>query len=222
MNALARFDEALRDLDASQEAVPNLLRRTESLPYLRARVGLLNELGQAHAAQQAQVEVIKQMQAAGREVSIQTVEDLHWLCVIQWRVGRPREGLQSCEQARALADQIGSAAFVLVVDVFRARMLQDLDQPQAARRLLEGALVRDGQVVAPFPRGVEFVARLHQLRGDSAEALAVLQQDLQQHGNALRTSRDTINRLELAIQHLERGEGERALNVLAPLDAGLW
>lgn len=220
MKALARFDQALRDLDASQEAQPLLLRRTGSLSYLRARAGLLNELGQVHAAEQAQAQVIEQMQAAGRGHSVQMVGDLHELCVLQWRMGRPREGLRSCEQARMLAERVGNTAFVPIADVFRARLSQDLDQLQAARQLLEGALVRDGRVVSPFPRGVDFVARLHQLRGDAVEAVAVLERDIQRHGNELRTSRDTINRFELAFQHLERGDGARALDVLAPLDAG--
>ena len=220
LKSMARFDEALHDLDASQEAEPPLLRRTASLSYLRARVALLNELGQVHAAEQAQAQVIEQMQAAGRGHSVQMANDLHWRCVLQWRMGRPREGLRSCEQAGMLAERVGNTAFVPVVDVFRARLSQDLDQLQAARQLLEGALVRNGRVVSPFPRGVDFVARLHQLRGDSVEAVAVLERDIQQHGDELRTSRDTINRMELAFQHLERGDGARALDVLAPLDGG--
>ncbi|MEP7283724.1 MAG: serine/threonine-protein kinase, partial [Rubrivivax sp.] len=220
LKGLARFEDALRDLDAAQAAYPVALRRTATLSYLRARVGLLNELGRVFAAEQAQGELIGQMQAAGRGNSVQSASDLHWLCVLRWRMGRPREGLQSCDEARSLAERSGNSALLPVVDVFRARMLQDLDQPLAARQLLEAALVRDGRVTLPFPRGVDFTARLYQSRGDNAEAVAVLERDLQQHGSAQHTSRDTINRLELAAQHLESGDGVRALAVLAPLDAG--
>jgi serine/threonine-protein kinase len=220
LEAMARFDEAMRDFDASHEVDSPLLRRVSALSYLRRRAGLLNELGQVYAAERVQSQLIEQMQAAGRDNSVQMTDDLHWHCVLQWRMGRPREGLASCEQAGKLAERIGNAGIVPVVDVFRARISLDLDQRQVARRLLEGALVRDGKIVAPFPRGVDFPARLHQLRGDAAEAVAVLERDLRQHGSELKASRDTINRLELAIQHLERSDATRALNVLAPLDAG--
>ena len=77
------------------------------------------------------------MQAAGRGHSVQMVGDVHWRCIFQWRMGRPREALQSCEQARSLAERVGNTGYVRIADSFRARMLQDLDQPQAARRLLE-------------------------------------------------------------------------------------
>jgi serine/threonine protein kinase/tetratricopeptide (TPR) repeat protein len=220
LKAMARFDEALRDLDASQAVDTALRRRTASLSYLRARALLLNELGQVYDAEQAQSQLIEQMQAAGRGNSVQMRGDLHWRCIFQWRMGRPREGLQACEQARALAEHAGNTAYLPVVDAFRARLSMDLDQPQAARRLFEGALMRDGRLVPPFPRGTDFVARLHQLRGDTAEAVAVLELDLQQHGNVLHNSWDTINRFELAAKHVERGDGVRALAVLAPLGAG--
>ncbi|MCW5610667.1 MAG: serine/threonine protein kinase [Rubrivivax sp.] len=220
MKSLGRFDDALRDLDAAQEIDSPLLRRTASLGYLRARATLLNELGQVHAAEQAQGQLIEQMQAAGRGHSVQMVGDLHWRCIFLWRMGRPREALPSCEQARHLAERIGNAGQARVADAFRARMLMDLDQPQAALRLFEAALVRDGRVVAPFPRGDDFVARLHQLRGDTAEAVAVLERDLQRHGKGPQSSWDTINSFELAAKHVARGDGARALAVLAPLGAG--
>lgn len=220
MKNMARFDEALRDLDASQEVDTALRRRTASLSYLRARALLLNELGLVHAAEQAQGQLIEQMQGAGRGHSVQMMGDLHWRCILQWRMGRPREGLQFCEQSRSLAERIGHAGHARVADAFRARLSMDLDQPQAARGLLEAALVRDGRVAPPFPRGVDFVARLHQLRGHAAEAVAVLERDLQEHGRELRISWDTINRIELAAKHLELADGERALAALAPLDAG--
>jgi serine/threonine-protein kinase len=220
LKQMARFDEALRDLDASQEADTALLRRVGSLSYLRSRVELLNELGQVYAAEQSLSQFIEQKQAAGLGHTVYVASDQLWRCALQWRMGRPREGLQSCEQAAEIAERIRDAALVPIANALRARLSQDLDQPEAARRLLEGALVRDGKIVAPFPRGADFAARLHQLRGDAAEAVAVIERDLEQHGNELKTSRDTINRLELAVQHLERGDAVRALNVLAPLDAG--
>jgi hypothetical protein len=135
-------------------------------------------------------------------------------------MGRPREALQFCEQTRSLAERAGNTDYLRVVDAFRARMLQDLDQAQAARRLYEVALERDGRLAPPFPRGVDFVARLHQLRGNTDEAVAVLERDIEQHGNELHNSWDTINRFELAAKHVERGDGVRALAVLAPLGAG--
>jgi eukaryotic-like serine/threonine-protein kinase len=220
MKDMAHFDDALRDLDAAQQADPALLRRVGSLSYLRSRALLLNELGQVYAAEQAQGQLIEQMQAAGRGNAVQMLGDLHWRCIFQWRMGRPREALQFCEQARRLAERAGNTDYLRVVDAFRARMLQDLDQPKAARRLYEAALERDGHLAAPFPRGVDFVARLHQLRGNTEEAVAVLERDIQQHGNELHNSWDTINRFELAAKHVDRGDGVRALAVLAPLGAG--
>jgi serine/threonine protein kinase/tetratricopeptide (TPR) repeat protein len=220
MKNMARFDEALRDLDTAQQADPALLRRLGSLSYLRSRALLLNELGQVHAAEQTQGQLIEQMQAAGRGNAVQMLGDLHWRCVFQWRMGRPREALQFCEQTRSLAERAGNTDYLRVVDAFRARMLQDLDQAQAARRLYEVALERDGRLAPPFPRGVDFVARLHQLRGNTDEAVAVLERDIEQHGNELHNSWDTINRFELAAKHVERGDGVRALAVLAPLGAG--
>ena len=220
MKDMARFEEALRDLDGSQEADLGLLRRTGSLSYLRSRALLLNELGQVHAAERSQSELVEQMQAAGRGHSVQMVGDLHWRCIFEWRMGRPREALQSCAKARGLAEAMGNAGYLRVVDAFRARMLQDLDQPQAALRLFEAALVRAGRAEPPFPRGVDFVARLHHLRGDTDAAVAVLERDLELHGTGQRVSWDTINRFELAAMHVERGDGVRALGVLEPLDAG--
>ena len=217
---LARFDEALRDLDAAQQADPALLRRIGMLSFLRSRALLLNELGQVYAAEQAQGQLIEQMRAAGRGSAVQMLGDLHWRCIFQWRMGRPRDALPFCEQARQLAERAGNTGYTRVVDAFRARMLQDLDQGQAARQLLELALLRDGRLEPPFPRGVDFVARLHQLRGNTEEAVAVLERDIQQHGNQLRNSWDTINRIELAAKHVERGDGVRALAALAPLGAG--
>jgi len=219
MKNLDRFDDALRDLDAAQQADPALLRRLGSLSYLRSRALLLNELGQVHAAEQAQGQLMDQLQAAGRGNDLQMQGDLHWRCIFQWRMGRPREALPLCEQARSHAERAGNTSYLRVADAFRARMLQDLDQPQAARRLFEDALVRDGRLAPPFPRGVDFIARLHQLRGDAAAAVAVLEQDIQQHGPELRSSWDTINRFELAAKHVERGDGSRALAVLAELTA---
>lgn len=219
MKGMDRFDDALRDLDAAQQADPALLRRVGTLGYLRSRALLLNELGQVHAAEQAQAQLMEQLQAAGRGNDLQMQGDLHWRCIFQWRMGRPREALPLCEQARSHAERAGNTRYLRVADAFRARMLQDLDQAQAARRLFEDALVRDGRLVPPFPRGVDFVARLHQLRGDSAAAVAVLEQDIQQHGPEPRSSWDTINRFELATKHVERGDGARALAVLAALTA---
>jgi len=220
MKNMARFDEALRDLDAAQQADPALLRRLGSLSYLRGRARLLNELGQVHAAERAQSQLIEQMQAAGRGNDLQMLDDLHWRCIFQWRMGRPRDALQFCEQARRLAERAGDTGYLRVVDAFRARMLQDLDQPQAARRLFEEALVRDGRLEPPFPRGVDFIARLHHLRGNTEQAVAVLESDIQQHGNVLHNAWDTINRFELAAKHLDRGDSDRALAALAPLNAG--
>lgn len=217
MKNLDRFDDALRDLDAAQQVDPPLLGRLGSLSYLRSRALLLNELGQVHAAEQAQGQLMEQMQAAGRGNDLQLQGDLHWRCIFQWRMGRPREALPLCEQARSHAERAGNTRYLRVADAFRARMLQDLDQAQAARRLFEDALVRDGRVTPPFPRGVDFIARLHQLRGDAEAAVAVLEQDIQQHGPALRSSWDTINRFELAAKHVERGDGVRALAVLTEL-----
>ena len=59
-----------------------------------------------------------------------------------------------------------------------------------------------------------------QLRGDTDEAVAVLERDIQENGNELHNSWDTINRFELATQHVDRGDGIRALEVLAPLGVG--
>ncbi|MBI3155223.1 MAG: serine/threonine protein kinase [Burkholderiales bacterium] len=220
MKNMARFDEALRDLDAAQQADPALLRRLGSLSYLRGRARLLNELGQVHAAERAQSQLIEQMQAAGLGNDLQMRDDLHWRCIFQWRMGRPREALQFCEQARRLAERAGNTGYLRVVDAFRARMLQDLDQPQAARRLFEDALVRDGRLEPPFPRGVDFIARLHHLRGNTEQAVAVLESDIQQHGNVLHNAWDTINRFELAAKHIDRGDSDRALAALAPLNPG--
>lgn len=220
LKSMARFDEALHDLDAAEQADPPLLRRTAAMSYLRARVWLLNELGQVHAAEQAHAEVIAQMQAAGRGTSVQMVHDLHQRCILQWRMGRPREALPSCEQAHALAGRSGNTGFLPIADVFRARIAMDLGRNQEALAWFEAALVRGGRVVPPFPRGADFVARLHQLRGDTAEAVASLERDLQQHGSALRSPRDTINRIELAFQHLARADAARALDVLAALNQG--
>jgi hypothetical protein len=66
---------------------------------------LLNELRRVSAAEADQAQPIEQMQAAGRGHSVQMAGDPHRQCILRWRMGRPREGLPRCEQARALAER---------------------------------------------------------------------------------------------------------------------
>ena len=217
----ARYAEALRDVEAALDAAPVLMRRLREMAYLRSKGMLLNELGQPYAADQAYVRVGELMHTAGRGASLRMVYDLTRRAVFHWRMGRPREGLRFAEQAAATAGPNGDGGTAVpFVTLIRARILLDLDQPDEARRLWESVMLREGRLVPLLPRHWDFVAPTHRLRGEHAEAVAVLERDLEENRNSGYVVRDAINRVALAHELLAAREPVRALATLDILDAG--
>jgi eukaryotic-like serine/threonine-protein kinase len=217
----AHYTEALRDVDAAYDAAPLLMRRLREMAHLRSKGMLLNELGQPYAADQAYIRIGDLMQTAGRGTSLRTADDLTLRAIFHWRMGRPREGVQFTAQAIAMTgpkrDGDASVPFATLI---RARILLDLDQPEEARRLWESVLLRDGRLVPPFARAWDFVAPTHRLRGEHADAVAVLERDLDENRNSGYVVRDAINRVALAHELLAVREPARALATLDILDAG--
>jgi serine/threonine protein kinase len=215
------YTEALRDLDASFEAAPVLQRRMLAAAYQRGRGIVLNELGQPYAADQAYSQVVEMMRAAGRSHSIKMVQDLDWRAIFHWRMGRPREALTFVAQAADLAKPGGEdTASSPIMAVLRARMLLDLGRADEALRLLERTQLRDGRLAPVNARAWEFVALVHQLRGDPDAAVAVLERDLAQTRGTGQPVPDAISQVALADALLARHDADRALAELDELDAG--
>lgn len=221
LQGVGRYADALQNLDAAFDAAPPLLRRTQEMAYLRGKAISLNELGKPHAADQGYARVEELMHAAGRERSLRMAYDLTWRGIFRWRMGRPREGVEFTERARATAMATSNgAAAVPFSSLIRGLILLDLDQPEQARQLWESVLLHDGRIVVPFPRAWDFVAPTLRLRGQQAEAVAVLERDLEEHRDSGQIVRDAINRVALAKELLAAHEPSRAIAALAPLDSG--
>jgi len=212
-----RHLEASEAFEAAHRAAPPLLRRLKEIQYARGRGLVLDGQGRAYEAERAFAEAGRLYEEAGRGRSISMASNLNDRAFLTSLMGRPREAIALAEQAAAIARGAGVDAGLLpVIEVSIAHDRMKLDQPAQALRLIEGALWRDGRFTPRHPRALGAIALAHVLRGEHAQAVAVLEGDLASYAGKGDTMWDTTNRVALAQVWLEKNGAAEAL---AALDA---
>ena len=219
LHGAGRYREAGEAFAAARAVAPPLFNRIKAIPNLRAEARQLDRLGQPGAADRAYARAGQLYEEAGRGRSLAMVNNLIIRSFLQSRMGRPRESLAFCDEATEMARGArGNAALLATLAVFRADTYVDLDRGADARSLYEQALLRDGRIEPLSPRFVEPVARVHQLRGDHARAVGVLERNIAASKADGYGFNEAFSLLALAEILVVQGQADRALAALNALD----